>query len=152
MARIPLTPAFSLIPEGTYVFKITAVEDKMAFGKLNITLETQDGLKHVERYSFKKKDGSDNPGAYNAFGFFARTALHDSGGELDEVNTDDLIGCFIEADVEHDHQPSKNDPNKTVTFVRLTEKRESDGWDEPAPKTAAIPTKSGKPDLLALLG
>lgn len=154
MAKIPLTNGFTPIPEGTHVFKITAIEDKMAFGKLNVTLETQDGLKHVERYKFIKADKSENMGAYNAFSFFARTALKDDDFALDEIDTDDLIGCFIEADVEHDIQPSKNDPNKTVTFVRLADKRPSDGWEEaPAPKAApTAPKKKSRAELLAMLG
>ena len=145
MAKIPLTNGFAPIPEGTHIFKITAIEDKMAFGKLNVTLETQDGLKHVERYKFIKADKSENMGAYNAFSFFARTALNNMSA--DEIEHTDLVGCYIEATVEHDVRPNKNDPNKTVTFVRLGEKKPASGFG-----TVERSNNARKVDLDNLLG
>ena len=163
MAKIGLTEGFSLIPEGTHTFCITAVNYKEAFGKMEVTMQTQGGSKHIERFSLLKSDGSANEGALNAFSYFAKTALNDF--ELTEIDHEDLIGCFIECDVEHEVQENKNKPGKTVTFVRLAEKRPSEGWDAeeapkatPAKKTAPAPApvtkKGGKPamDLAALLG
>ena len=40
MAKIGLSDGFSLIPEGTHVFKITGVSYKEAFGKLEVTMQT----------------------------------------------------------------------------------------------------------------
>lgn len=161
MAKIGLSEGFTLIPEGTHVFKITAVNYKEAFGKLEITMQTQSGAKHIERFSLLKTDGSPNEGALNAFSYFAKTALNDFS--LTEIDHEDLVGCFIECDVEHDVQPNKNKPDKTVTFARLTDKRPSEGWDEreapssPAPASKPAPAASQtakKPsfDLNALLG
>lgn len=166
MAKIGLSDGFTLIPEGTYVFKITTVNYKEEFGKMEVTMQTQDGLKHVERFSLLKSDGSPNEGALNAFSYFAKTALNDF--TLTEIDHEDLVGCFIECDVEHETQPNKNKPDKTVTFARLTDKRPSDGWDggeapapTPAPKTAPAAaqastkaTSGKKPtfDLNSLLG
>lgn len=164
MAKIGLTEGFSLIPEGTHIFCITAVNYKEAFGKLEVTMQTKGGSKHIERFSLLKSDGSPNEGALNAFSYFAKTALDDF--ELSEIDHEDLVGCFIECDVEHEVQENKNKPGKTVTFVRLAEKRPSEGWDDeeapkttPAKKTAPAPApavtkKAGKPamDLAALLG
>lgn len=166
MAKIGLTEGFTVIPEGTYVFKITAVNYKEDFGKMEVTMQTQSGTKHIERFSLLKTDGSPNEGALNAFSYFAKTALNDF--TLTEIDHEDLIGCFIECGVEHDTQPNKNKPDKTVTFARLADKRPSDGWDggetptpAPAPKTAPAPSQaankaaSGKKpsmDLAALLG
>lgn len=163
MAKIGLTEGFSLIPEGTHVFKITDVKYKEEFGKLEVTMQTQGGSKHIERFSLLKTDGSPNEGAYNAFSYFAKTALKDF--ELTEIDHTDLIGHFIECDIEHDVQPNKNKPGQTVTFVRLADKRPSDGWDEQAaptptqaPKTAPASTQAApaapksKSDLMALLG
>lgn len=164
MAKIGLTEGFTLIPEGTHVFKITDVKYKEDFGKLEITMQTQGGSKHIERFGLLKSDGSPNEGAYNAFSYFAKTALQNF--ELNEIDHTDLIGHFIECDVEHDVQPNKNKPDKTVTFVRLSDKRPSDGWEEsvgtssaPAPKTAPAasqaaskPSVKGGMDLAALLG
>ena len=128
MAKIGLTEGFSLIPEGTHVLKITDVKYKEEFGKLEVTMQTQGGSKHIERFSLLKTDGSPNEGAYNAFSCFAKTALKDF--ELTEIDHTDLIGHFIECDIEHDVQPNKNKPGQTVTFVRLADKRPSDGWEE----------------------
>lgn len=154
MAKIGLSEGFTLIPEGTHVFKITAVNYKEAFGKLEITMQTQSGAKHIERFSLLKTDGSPNEGALNAFSYFAKTALNDFS--LTEIDHEDLVGCFIECDVEHDVQPNKNKPDKTVTFARLTDKRPSEGWDEreaPSPAPAASQTaKKPSFDLNALLG
>ena len=124
------------------------------------------GTKHIERFSLLKTDGSPNESALNAFSYFAKTALNDFS--LTEIDHEDLIGCFIECDVEHDTRPNKNKPDKTVTFARLADKRPSDGWDSgeapttaPAPKAAPAPSQaankaiSGKKptmDLAALLG
>ena len=146
MARIKLTGGFSIIPEGTYVFKITNVVYKEAFGKLEISMQTQDGQKHIERYSLLRADGTVNDGAMNAFSYFAKVAMQISDDEV-EIDPQDLVGCFVECDVEHDVQPNRNDPDKTVTFVRLAEKRRSDGWDE-QPTTA----KKKSMDLKSLLG
>lgn len=166
MAKIGLTDSFTLIPEGTHVFQIVKVEYKEEFGKLAVTMQTQSGTKHIERFSLLKSDGSPNEGAYSAFSFFAKTALNNF--ELTEIDHEDLVGCFIECDVEHDVQENKNKPGKTITFARLTGKRPSNGWgcaETPAPEkkptTASQkpsePPKAGnvsKPtlDLKALLG
>ena len=163
MAKIGLTEGFSLIPEGTHTFCITAVNYKEAFGKLEVTMQTKGGSKHIERFSLLKSDGSPNEGALNALSYFAKTALDDF--ELSEIDHEDLVGCFIECDVEHEVQENKNKPGKTVTFVRLADKRASEGWDAdaapktPAPKKTAPavtpgPKKTAKPamDLKSLLG
>lgn len=160
MAKIGLSEGFTLIPEGTHVFKITAVNYKEAFGKLEITMQTQSGAKHIERFSLLKTDGSPNEGALNAFSYFAKTALNDFS--LTEIDHEDLVGCFIECDVEHDVQPNKNKPDKTVTFARLADKRPSEGWEEAevyTPSQTAKPSPAAsqtakKPsfDLNALLG
>lgn len=160
MAKIGLSEGFTLIPEGTHVFKITGVNYKEAFGKLEVTMQTQSGSKHIERFSLLKSDGSPNEGALNAFSYFAKTALNDFS--LTEIDHEDLVGCFIECDIEHDVQPNKNKPDKTVTFARLADKRPSDGWEEGA-DTSAPPTTNTAPaasqaakkpsfDLKSLLG
>lgn len=160
MARIGLTEGFSVIPEGTHIFKITDVNYKEAFGKLEVSMVTQKGQKHIERFSLLRNDGSPNEGAYNAFSYFAKTALNDY--TLTEIDHTDLVGHFIECDVEHDIQPNKNNPEKTVTFARLTDKRPSKGWnsqdeDLPTPSTKTAPAafqvaKNGSVDLKAILG
>ena len=114
MAKIGLTEGFSLIPEGTHTFKITAVKYKEEFGKLEVTMQTQGGSKHIERFSLLKADGSPNEGAYNAFSYFAKTALGDF--ELTEIDHEDLVGCFIECDIEHEVQ-DESERNQVKAFM-----------------------------------
>ena len=148
MAKIALTEGFSLIPEGTHIFKIIEVSYKEEFGKLEVKMKTAKGQTHTERFNLMKQDGSMNEGAYNAFSFFAKTALNDYSRT--EIDHDELVGCYIKSTVEHDTQPSNKDPNKTVTFIRLGDKSPADGFDEAevpvtAPKKAApAPTAAPK--------
>lgn len=149
MAKIGLSDGgFSIIPEGTHVFKITEVEYKEDFGKLIIKMETRAGLKHTERFSLLGNDGSPNQGALNAFSYFAKTAMNDFS--LTEIDHTDLIGKFLECDVTHEEVPSNKEPGKMLTFARITDKRPSVGWSD---STKSAPSKfTGRPDLSALLG
>lgn len=164
MGKIALSEGYTVIPEGTHIFKIVEVNYKEAYGKLEIKMKTAKGQTHIERFSLIKQDGSSNEGALNAFSYFARTALQDYTAQ--DIDPEELVGFFIECDVEHDIQPSNKNPNKNVTFVRLTDKRPADGYTEeevitpaPAPKKTATATtakktevKSGDIDLDELLG
>ena len=151
MGKLSLSEGFSVIPEGTYVFKIVKVDYKEAYGKLEITMKTAKGQQYTERFSLLKPDGSSNEGALNAFSYFAKTALNDYG--VEEIDPQDLVGHFMECDVEHDLVPSTKDPKKTLTFARLSDKRPSEGFAEPAQKPApSTASKSGYPDIDALLG
>lgn len=144
MAKIKLTSGYTVIPEGTHVFQIASVDYKEDFGKLEITMNTQDGTVHKERFSFLKNDGSENTGAFNAFSYFAKTCLNDFS--RNDVDPEELVGCFIECDVTHDKVESKNKPGTFNTYARLGDKRVSDGWstDNGAEKSAV--------DLSSLLG
>ena len=164
MAKIGLSEGFTLIPKGTHVFKIVEVKYKEDFGKMEIVMQLASGQKHTERFSLLKSDGSPNEGAYNAFSYFAKTAL--GNFDLTEIDHTDLIGHFIECDVEHDVQENKKKPGQSITFVRLADKRPSEGWGgsgntvatlaaktAPAASQAAQKTAPKSPmDLAALLG
>lgn len=101
MAKIKLSQGgFTLIPEGTTTFKITGVEYKEDFGKMNIEMQTKNGQKHIEKFSLLKNDGEVNEGALKAFSYFAKTALNNF--QLDEIDESDLIGCYITATVKHE--------------------------------------------------
>lgn len=134
MAKIHLTEGFSIIPVGSTIFKITDAEYKEDFGKVKLTLETENGLRHYETYNVQSDGGA------KAFSFTAKCALNDFSAT--EVDPEELIGKFIEADVEHEEVPSKDDPNKTMTFARLKNKRASTGFSA-SPKTSA-PASTGK--------
>ena len=156
MAKIPLTSGFQLIPEGSHVFQIVKVDYNEEFGKMEVTMLTQDGLQHIERFSLLKKDGEVNDGAMNAFSYFAKVALNDFS--VQEIDEQDLKGCFMRCVVEHEQVESNRTAGKMVTFVRLADKEPADGFDDidipwddkPAPKPAA--KKQSSIDLNALLG
>ena len=164
MAKIGLSEGFSLIPKGTHVFKITGVNYKEDFGKMEITMQIASGQKHVERFSLLNKDGEPNQGGLNAFSYFAKVALNDFN--LTEIDHEDLVGRFIRCEVDHEEVESNRNPGKMLKFVRLGDKESADGFDEepaaPAPakkeKAAEKPAttvKSGgkKPfDLNRILG
>lgn len=144
MAKIALSEGFTVIPEGTHIFKITEVTYKETFGKIEVKMETAKGLKHTERFSLIGKNGQPNEGAMNAFSFFAKTALDDF--ELTEIDHNDLVGRYMECVVEHDVQPSNKNPDKNVTFIRLADKSPADGFDEaPAPKKTTPAKAKGTP-------
>ena len=150
MAKIGLSEGFSLIPEGTHVFQITAVNYKEDFGKMEITMQLASGQKHVERFSLLNKDGEPNQGGLNAFSYFAKVALNDF--TLSEIDHEDLVGCFIRCEVEHEEVESNRTPGKMLKFARLGDKEPADGYDEapaaPAKKSPAKTTAApaqGKP-------
>jgi len=129
MAKIGLVDTgFKLISKGWHVFKIESVDYKEKFGKLEVTMVTKEGDKHIERFSLIDSKGKVNEGAQKAFSYFARIALQDSS--LDSIDDQDLVGCFIKCNVDHTVTESNKDPDKTVTFIKLIEKEEADRFEE----------------------
>ena len=130
MARIPLTAGFSIVPEGTHIFRIFGVQYDEEYGKLEIHMVTAKGLRHVERFGLLSQNGEPNEGAMNAFSFFAKTATGDYFAE--DIEPETLVNCYIEATVEHEVLPHRTKPGKTVTFVRLGDKLPATGFSEEA--------------------
>ena len=75
MARIPMTSGFTLIPEGTYVFRVYAATYDEEFGKIEVKLVNAAGMTHTERFSIKDKNDEMNEKALNAFSYFAKTVM-----------------------------------------------------------------------------
>lgn len=151
MAKIGLSEGFSLIPKGTHVFKITGVNYKEDFGKMEITMQLASGQKHVERFSLLNKDGEPNQGGLNAFSYFAKVALDDFA--LTEIDHEDLVGRFIRCEVDHEEVESNRTPGKMLKFVRLGDKEPADGYDEtPAPAAAPAKTEKSTPAPAAKSG
>lgn len=147
MGKITLSEGFSVIPEGTYVFRIVEVNYKEAFGKIDVKMKTAKGQTHTEHFSLLKTDGSTNEKALNAFSYFAKVATGDF--DLQDIDPEELVGLFMECDVEHDVQPSNRDPRKTVTFIRLAGKRHADRFEgEPVSPTPVQPEDIDLGDLL----
>lgn len=121
MAKIKLSEGgFNLIPEGTTVFKITKVEYKEDFGKMTVEMQTKAGLKHTERFTLIKNNGEVNEGAVKAFSFFAKTALNNF--QLDEIDDQDIVGCYIKATVKHEeYEYEKDGETKKGKSARLND-------------------------------
>ena len=163
MARIPLTNGFTLIPEGTHIFRIYDVEYDANFGKLIVHLINAQGITHIERFSLMKADGTMNEGACNAFSFFAKNALNDFS--ISEIDHDELVNHYIKANVIHKQSESTKEAGKMVTFANTEGYSPADGFDTepcekalnlgkpvaPAPNPAPVQPK-GTVDLKSLLG
>lgn len=149
MSRIKLSGGYTVIPEGTHVFQITEVNYNETFGKLEVKMITEDGETHVERFGFiDKSSGAQNQGAINAFSFFARIAMDDI--TLTDIDPQDLVGHFIEADVYHDKVQSRDNPNTILTFAKLGDKRPSSGFPSSTTVDNPAPVRSAS-DALAML-
>jgi len=169
MAKIGLSEGFSLIPKGTHVFKIVGVKYDEDFGKMEVTMQLASGQKHIERFSLLNSDGEANQGGLNAFSYFAKVALNDFS--LTEIDEQDLVGCYLRCEVDHEEVESNRTPGKMLKFARLGDKEPADGFDEepavapkkqsnksamnpptPAPKTQSVKKKPGGFDLDSILG
>lgn len=137
MARIPMASGFTLIPEGTYVFRIYDVSYDEEFGKIEIKLVNAAGMTQTERFTIKDKNDEPNEKALNAFSYFAKTAMGDY--TLEDIDPMELIDHFIEAEVVHTKLPSNKDPNKTVTFANLGDKAPAEYFDtEPVSRALTL--------------
>jgi len=159
MAKIPLSKGgYTPIPEGEHIFKVVKSTYDEDFGKLEVELITASGQRHTERFNLIGNDGEINEKAQNAFSFFAKTALNNYN--LEEIDHEDIVGCYIKCKVEHDVLPSRNDPARTVTFCRLTYIESASGFENeeaetPTPseaKSTPATKKNSKIDLDDLLG
>lgn len=130
MAKIGLTDTgWSLVPEGWHVFKITAVEYNADFGKVKVEMVTKSGEKHIERYSLLTKSGEVNEGANKAFSYMAKIALDDF--DLDEIDTGDLVGCYIKAEVTHvESETVSEKTGKPFINANLGDKQAASGFDD----------------------
>lgn len=103
MAKMKLSESsFKLIPEGVTVFKVAEVDDSKYedFGKLAVKMQTAKGETHTETFSLLNKNGAINEGALKAWSYFARTCLNNY--QADEIDTQDVKGCYIQATVKHE--------------------------------------------------
>lgn len=141
MAKIKLSQGgFSLIPEGTTTFKVVEVDDSKYedFGKLEVKLQTKDGKTHSERFALTKKNGEINEGALKAWSYFAKTCLNNF--DADEIDTQDIVGCYITAMVKHEsYEYEKDGETKKGKSARLNDyavavgfgsKKDEDGFED----------------------
>lgn len=124
MAKMKLSEStFTLIPEGTTTFKVMEVDDTKYedFGKIAVKLQTAKGETHTETFTLIKANGDLNEGALKAWSYFARTCLNNF--KVDEIDTQDIVGCYITATVKHEKfTRTKGDNAGTEgTSVRLND-------------------------------
>lgn len=120
MAKIKLAKGgFTLISEGVTTFKVVEVEYDEDFGKMRVHLQTKSGQKHTEQFMLLKNDGEVNEGALKAFSYFAKTCLNNY--ELDEIDEQDIVGCYITATVTHREYESNKEPGKMLKSAQLND-------------------------------
>lgn len=124
MAKMKLSEGgFSIVPEGVTVFKVMEVDDSKYedFGKLVVKLQTASGQTHNEQFTLTKANGELNEGALKAWSYFTRTCLNNFNA--DEIDTQDIVGCYIQATVKHEtYTRTKGEKAGTeATAVRLND-------------------------------
>ena len=146
MPTIQLTSGFTVCPEGVHIFRIYKVEYNQDFGKLNIYLVNAQGITHVERFSLINVSGTPNEKAYNAFSYFAKTALNDYTRAA--IDPNDLVGHYIKAEVVHTIVTSNKEAGKTMTFANLSNKWVADAFDTtPVAKALTLGTEQEQPKV-----
>lgn len=133
MAKFKTTQStFQVIPEGHYVFKIVEVDDSdyEDYGTIIVIMQTKDGQKHRERYNLIDADGNPNEIASNVLSTLYRNAVNNLNLKDDvEVDTDDLIGCYIQADIIHTESEGKGtNAGKKYTNANLRNIRPALGF------------------------
>jgi hypothetical protein len=140
MAKIKLTEStFTIIPEGVTTFKVASVDDSKYedFGKLSVELQNSKGQKHFENFALTKGNGELNEGALKAWSYFAKTCLNNF--QADEIDTQDILGCYIKATVKHEtSQGTGDNAGKTYTNVRLNEYTTAVGFDNQVAKAQEV--------------
>ena len=148
MAKFKLMDGgFTLIPEGVTTFKIVGATYDEDFGKLEIEMQTKNGQKHVERFTLVTADGEVNEGALKAFSYFAKTALNNYN--VDEIDEQDLVGCYITATVKHETYTRKKGARKgeDATAVRLNDYAVAVGFGAGSDSTAKADEEDEDDDL-----
>lgn len=131
MAKMKLSEStFKLIPEGVTTFKVMEVDDSKYedFGKLEVKMQSAKGETHVERFTLLNNKGEVNEGALKAWSYFARTCLNNF--QADEIDTQDIVGCYITATVKHEKYTATKGDNagKEMTSVRLNDYTTASGF------------------------
>lgn len=145
MAKMKLSESsFKIIPEGITVFKVVEVDDSKYedFGKLSVKLQTAKGETHTENFTIVKATGELNEGALKAWSYFARTCLNNY--QADEIDTQDIVGCYIKATVKHEKYIRTQGDHKgeEATAVRLNDYATATGFGTQAQTETESPADS----------
>lgn len=150
MAKMKLAEnTFTIIPEGTTIFKIMKVDESKYddYGKLKVTLQTSSGEKHFENFSFTKANGDINEGALKAWSYFARVCLNNF--QVEEIDTQDIVGCYIQANVTHETytRTSGEKAGQEATAVRLKDYTSASGFNSTKTKVDPVDEDEELDDL-----
>jgi len=149
MAKMKLSESsFTMIPEGSHVFKVMEVDDSKYedFGKIEVKLQTKSGQTHSERFGLRKNDGEINEGALKAWSYFAKTCLNNFS--VEEIDTQDIVGCYITATVKHEsYEYDKDGETKKGTSVRLNDYAVAVGFDSDSKEDEFVPVDEDVDDL-----
>jgi hypothetical protein len=131
MAKMKLSEStFSIIPEGVTTFKVMEVDDSKYedYGKIAVKMQTAKGEKHTENFTLIKTNGELNEGALKAWSYFARVCLNNF--QADEIDTQDIVGCYIQATVKHEKYTRKQGEKagQEATAVRLNDYTTATGF------------------------
>ena len=151
MAKMKLSESsFSMIPEGSYVFKVMKVDDSKYedFGKIAVKLQTAKGETHTENFTLIKANGDLNEGALKAWSYFARVCLNNF--QADEIDTQDIVGCYIKATVKHEtYTRTKGEKAGTEgTTVRLNDYATATGFGSQTKTVDPVDTEDEDSDDL----
>lgn len=105
------------------LLKITKVEYKPDFGKINITLVNKKGEAITNNFTITK-GGKPNEKALNAFSYFARKAL---GRYVDEVEPSDLENTFILADIIMTPGSKEDEDGNVIYFANIKNTYDAEG-------------------------
>lgn len=127
---------FTLIPEGTYIFKVTKCEDEYEDdGIVEYTLQAASGQTIRNRFNFVDGLGEVNEIAAYYWSKFARAALNLSPDDEPEIDFSDLVDCYVKAEVEHNTYTVKSGKHKGEerTGANIVDKtyEPATGFDKP---------------------
>lgn len=113
-----------LIPEGRTMLKIVDALYDEEFGKVTLTFATQEGKTTKQYYDLLTEDGAYNEKGNNALGYVSKMALSVSDEEMEEIEIeiDELINCFVDAEITHYKASSGK------TYINLKNLQTSSGW------------------------
>lgn len=120
------------------LLKVTKVDYKPDFGKINITLANENGESITNNFTITK-NGQPNEKALAAFSFFARKCI---GGYVEEVEPSDLEGKFILADIVMNPGSKVDEDGNPVLYANLSKTYEANGKTfGSAPKSVVAPVE-----------
>lgn len=112
---------FTILPAGRQVLKITQIDNKEKFGKIEIHFVNQEGIKHTERFMLK------TDGGLKVFSYLAHTILNN--WDDDSVETEELLEKYVSVEVVHRQVESTKAVGEYVTFANLTNYQPATGFD-----------------------